>query len=383
MNGRPVPVSAHRRTAVLFPRHRPLLLESGAALHDVQVAYEEYGRPDPDRPNTVFVCHALTGSSHVARHSADEPAGWWEELVGPGRPLDTGRLHVVCADVIGGCAGTTGPHSTGPAGRPFGADFPEVTVGDMVRVHRALLERLGVGELRAVVGGSLGGMQALEWLLRHPDDARQFVLIATGTRLSADALAAHAAGRAAIRADPGFEGGRYADVPGAPGPVGGLGVARMIAHLTYMSPGSLATKFGRLRQAAPAAGDLAYGPFAVERYLEHQAAAFTARFDANSYLRLTAAMDGYDACVRPRAAAVGVPEVDVFSFASDRFFTGADTDVLLGFLNRLGVPVTHHRDTSSEAGHDSFLLRVPGYLAAVADTFAGTGGRRLSGASLP
>ncbi|KPI16973.1 Homoserine O-acetyltransferase [Actinobacteria bacterium OK074] len=377
-NGFPAPVSRHLRTAVLFPPDRPLRLESGGVLSQVKVAYEEFGRPDPRRENTVFVCHALTGTSHVARHSPDDLPGWWEEMVGPGRPIDTDHLHVVCANVLGGCAGTTGPWSPGPTGRSLAADFPDVTVGDMVALHRALLRHLGSTGLRAVVGGSLGGMQALEWLLRHPGDARQFLLIATGARLSADGLAAHAAGRAAIRADPHFAGGHYGERPGGPGPAGGLGVARMIAHLTYMSPGSLETKFGRRRQPGPAAGDPAYGPYAVERYLEHQADSFVARFDANSYLRLTAAMDRYDAFARPAVLpVVAPPDVQVFSFASDRLFGAADTDHLMARLSALGLPLAHHRDGSSEAGHDAFLLRVPGYLTAVADALAAHDSPRL------
>jgi len=371
MSGFPAPVSRHLRTAVLFPPGRPLRLESGGTLSGVRVAYEEYGSPDPDRPNTVFVCHALTGDSHVTRHSAEDLPGWWEEMVGPGRPIDTDRLHVVCANVLGGCAGTTGPWSPGPTGHALGTDFPDVTVGDMVTVHRELLRHLGSTGLHAVVGGSLGGMQALEWLLRHPGDARQFLLIATGARLSTDGLAAHAAGRAAIRSDPRFADGHYATDPTAPGPVDGLGVARMIAHLTYMSPGSLATKFGRRHQPAAGAGTPAHGPYAVERYLEHQARTFVARFDANSYLRLTAAMDGYDAFARrpaPVPVAARTPTVHLFSFDSDRLFTATDTAYLANRLTALGVPLTHHRDGTSEAGHDAFLLRVPDYLEAVATT---------------
>ncbi|MEU6357204.1 homoserine O-acetyltransferase [Streptomyces sp. NPDC047072] len=369
----PAPMSRHQRTALLFPPQRPLSLEAGGTLTDVQVAYEEYGRPDPARPNTVFVCHALTGTSHAARHTPDDLPGWWEEMVGPGRPIDTARFHVVCANVVGGCAGTTGPWSPGPAGQPLGADFPEVTVGDMVTVHRELLRHLGGPDLHAVVGGSLGGMQALEWLLRHPGDARRFLLVATGARLSADGLAAHAAGRAAIRSDPAFADGHYARRPDARGPVDGLGVARMIAHLTYMSPGSLATKFGRRQQPRASAGGGAYGPYAVERYLEHQARSFVARFDANSYLRLTAAMDRYDAFARPPATFPKIPRTPtahLFSFESDRLFGAADTAYLTARLHELGVPLTHHRDHSSQAGHDAFLLRVPGYLQAVATVLA-------------
>ncbi|MEU6256039.1 homoserine O-acetyltransferase [Streptomyces sp. NPDC047043] len=362
--GLPAPLSRHLEVATLFTQEYPLVLESGRSLSHVQVAYEQYGTPSPHHDNTVFVCHALTGDSHPARHDPDDIPGWWDVMVGPGRPVDTDVFHVVCANVLGGCAGTTGPLSPGETGRPLGPDFPEITVGDMVTVHRALLAHLGIGRLHSVVGGSLGGMQALEWLLRHPGDAGRFFLIGTAPRLTTDGLAAHAVGRAAIRSDPQFDQGRYADGLFGAGPRQGLGIARMVAHLTYMSPESLETKFGRAVQIGREPTGPAHGRYAVERYLEHQAGKFVARFDANSYLHLTTAMDRFSAFERPHLLTPGNgPAVHVFSFASDRLFGSDITGELLAQLTATGLTkVTHYRDTDSPAGHDAFLLNVPGYL---------------------
>lgn len=363
-SGLPVPLSGHLRVATLFTPEYPLVLESGRTLFHVRVAYEEYGTRSRHRDNTVFVCHALTGDSHLARHDVDDIPGWWDVMVGPGRPIDTDTLHVVCANVLGGCGGTTGPLSPGAAGRPLGPDFPEVTVSDMVTVHRELLAHLGVERLHSVVGGSLGGMQALDWLLRYPGDAERFVLIGTAAALPTDGLAAHAVGRAAIRTDPHFAHGRYVDDLASPGPRDGLGVARMVAHLTYMSPESLENKFGRIVQPGGEPVGPAHGRYAIERYLEHQARKFVDRFDANSYLHLTTAMDRFNAVDRPHAISPdNDPAVHVFSFASDRLFGQDATHGLLARLATTGLTtVTHYRDSTSPAGHDAFLLNVPGYL---------------------
>ncbi|MFE4633898.1 homoserine O-acetyltransferase [Streptomyces sp. NPDC056773] len=362
--GLPAPLSRHLEVATLFTQEHPLILESGRSLSHVQVAYEQYGTPSSRHDNTVFVCHALTGDSHPARHDPDDIPGWWDVMVGPGRPIDTDAFHVVSANVLGGCAGTTGPLSPGVTGRPLGADFPEITLADMVTVHRALLRHLGVGRLHSVVGGSMGGMQTLEWLLRHPGDAGRFVLIGTAPRLTTDGLAAHAVGRAAIRSDPHFDGGRYADGLFGSGPRRGLGIARMVAHLTYMSPESLEAKFGRAVQTGHEPVGPARGRYAIERYLEHQAGKFVDRFDANTYLHLTSAMDRFSAFARPHVLSPDAdPAVHVFSFASDRLFPGDVTGELLDELKATGLTeVTHYRDTTSRAGHDAFLLEVPGYL---------------------
>ncbi|HKS45056.1 MAG TPA: homoserine O-acetyltransferase [Amycolatopsis sp.] len=365
LTGFAAPTSRHLHSVTLFPHDRPLRLRSGTALTDVQVAYETYGPSENAAHGTVFVCHALTGDAHVARHDEHDMPGWWEAVVGPGKPIDTTRYHVLCANVLGGCAGTTGPWSPARDGRPYGARFPRIEVSDIVTVHRELLRHLGIGRLHAVVGGSLGGMQALEWLLRFPDSARMFVLIATSARMSADNLAFNAVGRAAIRADPRFAEGNY---PADERPGDGLGIARMVGHLTYLSPESLERKFGRSRSvAAPAnLAAVATGPFTVERYLENQAAKLNERFDANTYLYVSAAMDGFDAFAEPPSFGSAKPAVHLFSFAGDRLFGSEHSRQIRDRLADLGIDATHHHETTSRVGHDAFLLPTSGYLAELA-----------------
>lgn len=363
--------SQYVRTATLFDESRPLVLESAATLAPVTVAYETYGTLDHDRSNAVVVCHALTGDAHPAAHGPGDRPGWWERMVGPGRPVDTDRYFVVCANVLGGCAGTTGPSSPGSGGRPYGPDFPVFTIGDLVTVHRALLAGLGITRLRAVIGGSLGGMQALEWLLRAPDDAADFLVIAATARPSAENLAWNAVARAAIRDDPAFRGGRYE--PDA-GPAAGLGIARMVGHLTYVSEELLAEKFGRAPREPPGPGSpVVTGPFAVESYLEYQAAKLVDRFDANSYLYLTSAMDRFDCLAGGRrlASCRSRPAAHLFSFASDRLYGPAHSRHIHATLAALGVPAWHHRDRTAVAGHDSFLLDVPPFLDRVAAVLDG------------
>ncbi|PVC85555.1 homoserine O-acetyltransferase [Streptomyces sp. CS090A] len=356
----------HRpESLVLFGADRPLRLESGRTLTDVPVAFERYGPPDPRGTDTVFVCHALTGDAHVARHRPDDAPGWWESMVGPGRPIDTDRYQVICANVLGGCSGTLGPAPL--ADRTAWEPFPQVTVADMVAVHRELLRRLGVGRLHAVVGGSLGGMQALEWLLRHPRDAGRYGLIATSAQLSTDNLAFNAIARAAIRSDPRFRGGAYR---AGEGPDAGLGIARMIGHLTYMSGASLQAKFDRdlapPPQGVPAEGDASWGPFSVERYLEHQADKLVARFDANSYLCLTNAMDLFDPFATPYEDIAGAePDVHLFSFASDRLYGVEHSRHIRERLEKAGVGCAHFHEETARGGHDAFLMDVPDYLEAV------------------
>lgn len=367
--GWPAPTGKHLSLAMPFPGDRPLQLSSGARLGPVQVAYETYGRLNDARDNAVFVCHALTGDSHPARHHTDDTPGWWETMVGPGRPVDTHRYFVICANVVGGCAGTTGPWATGPDGAPYGEAFPEVTVADMVGVHRALLAGLGVRRLRAVVGGSLGGMQTLEWLLRHPQDAEGFAVVAATARQSADNLAWNAVARHAIRSSAAVAAGPVREA----GLRAGLGTARMIAHLTYLSEQSLHRKFGR----APRKGgtrthpsSLVQGDFAVESYLEHQADKFLRRFDPRSYLQLIGAMDHFDAFAVPDRlnSAAAAPAVLLYSFASDRLFGPEHSDHIKAELAARGLAARHERDETSDIGNDAFLLDVPGFLA-TADRF--------------
>lgn len=351
------PRSRWIRTAGNLPGIQPLRLRLGGRLDDVVVAYETFGALSADADNVIFVCHALTGDSHVTRHDAGDLPGWWEPMVGHGRPIDTSRYFVVCANVLGGCAGTTGPWALSPDGTRLGGNFPQITVTDMVAVHRALLAHLGLSRpLLAVIGGSLGGMQTLEWLLRYPADAHGYFVIAGTAAQSAENLAWHAIGRAAIRSDPKFADGHYPlDDP----PAAGQGVARMVAHMTYLSEAALEQKFGRRRHD---------GRFAVTNYLDHQAEKLNARFDPNSYLSLTSAMDQFDAFGDPVTWPPPddwVPAVHLFSFGSDRLFGSQHSDHIQRMLAGYGIKATHYCDTTSVAGHDAFLLEVPPYLAEV------------------
>lgn len=355
------------QTITLFADANPLVLASGQVLAPVTVAYETYGALNDDRSNAILICHALTGDSHPAAHHPGDRPGWWQHMVGSGRPVDTDRYFVICPNLLGGCAGTTGPSSSGPDGRPWGPDFPRIEIADMVTVHRALLAELGIDRLRAVLGGSLGGMQVLEWLLRAPDGAADFLIIAGTARHSAENLAWNAVARAAIRSDRRFQKGRYsADA----GPESGLGLARMVAHLTYLSEDHLERKFGRTPRATNGQGwSVTTGPFSVESYLEHQAARLVDRFDANSYLYLISAMDGFDAFANGRELPPfrSRPGVYLFSFDSDRLYGSHHSRYIQANLAALGLPAEHHQDHSSACGHDAFLLDVAPFLRQVAE----------------
>ncbi len=345
----------------------PVTLVSGSVLAPVTVAYETYGELAEDGSNAVFVCHALTGDAHVARHHAHDRPGWWEHLVGPGRPIDTDRYFVVCANVLGGCSGTTGPCSTDAAGRRYGLDFPSVQIADMVTVHRRLISHLGITRLRAVVGGSLGGMQALEWLMSAPDSADAFLLMATTGEMSTENLAWNAIARAAIRSDPEFGDGHY---PLGGGPRAGLGLARMIGHVTYLNEEALQAKFGRTARE-PAGTAPVRGGFAVEAYLEHQAVKLVDRFDANSYLYLLDAMDRFApfAGGRMPLPAGEAPQVHVFSLHGDRLFGEEHSLRLCRRLADAGMAARHHHDPHASGGHDAFLLDTPGFLHQVSQVF--------------
>lgn len=342
----------------LFGAGDPLVLESGARIGPVDVAYETYGRLDVDAANAVFVCHALTGDAHAAGHHGD-PArrGWWDTLIGPGRPVDTDRFFVVCPNLLGGCQGTTGPASTDLAtGRPYGLGFPLFTVRDLVTVHRALLAHLGITRLFAAIGGSLGGMQALQWGLDHAQELDRAVLVCASARLTAQNLAFSAVGRAAILRDPGL----------ARGGALGLGVARMMAHITYLSDEGMARKFDR-RRPADANGPMTLAAdFEVERYLDHQAETFLARFDPLSYVYLSRVMDYFEPFAFPRAPD---PPPDtrflLVSFDSDWRFGTAHSRHIAAQLGDLGADVRHD-DIRSPWGHDSFLMPVPRYHEQVA-----------------
>ena len=348
---------------VLFTEGDPLVLESGATLAPVEVAYETYGALDAGGANAVFVCHALTGDAHAAGHHGD-PArrGWWDRLIGPGRPIDTDRFFVISPNLLGGCSGTTGPSSVNPAtGARYGMEFPMFSVRDLVTVHRRLLEHLGVKRLRAAIGGSLGGMQALQWAIDDAQAMELCVPICASSELTAMNIAFSTVAREAIMRDPGFEGGHYHDAART-GPTIGLAIARMMAHITYLSEESLRQKFGRARRDEDAPPGL--GPdFEVEHYLHHQGATFLERFDALSYLFTTRTMDyfvpfeehGVDERLRgnpTRFLAV--------SFTSDWRFDGGHSERMVRELAARGV-AAQHVDVESPWGHDSFLLDVPEY----------------------
>ncbi|MBJ7456285.1 MAG: homoserine O-acetyltransferase, partial [Thermoleophilia bacterium] len=318
---------------VLFTAERPLTLDSGATLGPVEVAFETYGTLDADRSNAVFVCHALTGDAHAAGHHGD-PArrGWWDTIIGPGRPLDTDRFFVVCANLLGGCQGTTGPSSIDPStGEPYGLRFPLMTVRDLVRVHRALTAHLGIERPLAAIGGSLGGMQVLQWALDAPDELGAALIICASSRLSAQNIAFSAVARESIMGDPDFRGGDYYGNGSAPDR--GLSVARMLAHITYLSEESMRRKFGRRIQDAEVPRFGFDVDFQVESYLQYQGAAFLKRFDANSYLYLSRVMDYFDAFADPvatrRALSDTATRFLVMSFDSDwRFDTSHSREIV-------------------------------------------------------
>lgn len=360
----------HTQYAELFTPQSPLRLSGGAELAQVEVAYETYGELNHDASNAIFVCHALTGDAHAAgHHEGDTKPGWWDNIIGPGRPLDTDRWFVICPNLLGGCRGTTGPSSTDPAtGRAYGLDFPLLQISDMVTVHRALLAHLGISRLHAAIGGSMGGMQVLQWAMDTPEQVGRAVVVAASSRLTAQNIAFSAVGRQAIIRDPGFADGRYLDADvDVDGPRTGLAIARMMAHITYLSEQGLAEKFGRRFQEEQSNGGFGVD-FAVESYLDHQGSVFLDRFDSLSYLYLTRVMDYFDPFADTGAVA-RIAEAGtkfcVMSFDTDwRFDTEHSRRIVRELVNG-GVPVSF-REISSPWGHDSFLLPLEDYHRTVA-----------------
>jgi homoserine O-acetyltransferase len=357
-----------------------LALECGIALDELVVAYRTYGDLNAARSNAVLVCHALTGDQYVAEpHPVTGKAGWWEQVVGPGRPIDTSRYFVICANVLGGCMGSTGPLSPRAGGavgdRCWGIDFPPITIRDMVRAQKRLIDHLGIERLFAVVGGSMGGMQVLEWATTYPATVFAAVPVATGAYHSAQNIAFNEVGRQAIFADPDWNGGHYVETGRIPGR--GLAVARMVAHITYLSEQALTRKFGRRIRTralgADPAGALGVGQtislfgdmFEVESYLRHQGSTFTQRFDANSYLTITRAMDYFDIAAEhdedlARAFAGTPTRFCVISFSSDWLFPTADSRAIARALNRAAANVSFV-EIASDKGHDAFLLDEPDF----------------------
>ena len=334
-------------------------LECGRALPTITLAYETYGELAPERDNAILIVHALSGDAHVAGvHSpSDRKAGWWDIMVGPGKPYDTAKYFVLCSNILGGCKGSTGPSSTNPeTGRPYGVSFPMVTIGDMVRAQRLLVDQLGIQRLLAVTGGSMGGFQAFDWAVRYPERVASVHGIATSARLSTQAIAFDEVGRQAITSDPAWNGGDYY---GRAAPNAGLAIARMIGHITYLSEEQMHHKFGRRLQDGNALSYDFDTDFEVESYLKHQGGAFVERFDANSYLYISRAMDYFDlsagyhslieALAHARAAFL------VVSFTSDWLFPTYQSIEIVRALQANGIP-TAFLEIPSTYGHDSFLL---------------------------
>ena len=347
----------------LFGTDQPLSLDCGIDLAPFQIAYQTYGELNADRSNAILVCHALTGDQHVANvHPVTGKPGWWETMVGPGRPLDTERYFIICANVIGGCMGSTGPASTNPAtGKVWGLDFPIITIPDMVRAQAMLLDRLGIETLFCVVGGSMGGMQALQWTAAFPKRVFSTLAIACSTRHSAQNIAFHELGRQAVMADPDWHNGRYFEH--GTHPHRGLGVARMAAHITYLSDAALHRKFGRRMQDRDLPTFSFDADFQVESYLRYQGSSFVERFDANSYLYLTRAMDYFDIAadhggVLAKAFRGIKTRFCVVSFTSDWLFPTSESRALVHALNASSARVSF-AEIETDRGHDAFLLDVP------------------------
>ena len=345
-------------------------LEEGGSLPRVDVAWESCGLVKPENDNVVFICHALTGDAHVAGRYANEneSSGWWESIVGPGKAIDTNRYRVICANVLGGCKGTTGPSSVNPAtGRPWGSAFPRFTIGDTVEVYRSLLRELGVTHLAGLVGGSFGGIQVCEWLAAHPNEVDKAVMIASGAALNSQALAFDIVGRYAIPLDPHWHGGDYYDRPFEDRPNVGLAQARQVAHITYLSLDLLNRRFGRKQQEDWLAKGAEWleahaakfgTTFAIESYLRYQAKKFIARFDANSYLQITHAMDRYDASVKygslDEVCRRITAKLLLVSISGDWLFSEEQSRNIAAAMLRQGKDVSYsHLDI--KVGHDGFL----------------------------
>ncbi|WP_343564004.1 homoserine O-acetyltransferase MetX [Kiloniella sp. b19] len=353
----------------LFQLEKPLELDSGLELTPVEIAYQTYGQLNERRNNAILICHALTGDQFVAEtHPITGKKGWWDLMVGPGRPIDTDRYFVICSNILSGCMGSSGPASRKPeSDQPYGQEFPVVTINDMVKAQKALVEHFGIEKLFAVVGGSMGGMQALQWAVSYPDMMEAVVPIATAPRHTAQNIAFHEIGRQAIMADPDWCQGNYHREGKTPR--AGLSVARMTAHVTYLSEAALHRKFGRRLQDRKS---LTYGfdaDFQVESYLRYQGFTFVDRFDANTYLYITRAMDYFDLAAEHDGRLANAfmnsrARFCVVSFSSDWLFPTSESKSLVHALSATGADVSFV-DIESDAGHDAFLLDVPEFREAI------------------
>ena len=345
-----------------FHYAEPFEFEKGGTIPELTLRYETYGSLNSDRSNGILICHALSGDHHCAGvHTMDErKTGWWNHMIGPGKPIDTARYFVICSNVLGGCQGSTGPGSINPeTGRRYNLDFPKLTVGDMVRAQALLLDSLGIGKLHAVIGGSMGGMQTLRWATDFPDRVGRFVALASAARHSAQAIAFNDTGRQAIITDPGWMEGNYE--PDA-GPDHGLAVARMMAHITYLSDVGMESKFGRRRRGEDSPNENFTVEFEVESYLRHQGQSFVSRFDANTYLYLTKALDRFDLyngkdTLDESLGGVTAPGL-VVGFTSDWLYPPQGNREIVEALLRLGKDATYV-EVAMDFGHDSFLVRAP------------------------
>ncbi|MBM3491071.1 MAG: homoserine O-acetyltransferase [Alphaproteobacteria bacterium] len=374
-------VAGHGHGFVLaLPENEPFALDSGSALLGVKIAYQTYGRLNAERSNAVLVCHALTGDQFVASHNplTGRPA-WWDLMVGPGLTLDTDQYYVICANVLGGCMGTTGPQEVNPAsGKPYGLDFPVITVADMVRLQCRLVDHLGIDKLFCVIGGSMGGMQVLQWAASYPERVFAAAPIATAARHSAQNIAFHEVGRQAIMADPDWRQGDY-QAHGTR-PAAGLAVARMAAHITYLSETALHRKFGRSLQNRQTFSFGFGADFQVESYLRHQGSSFVDRFDANSYLYITRAMDYFDLAaeydgVLAKAFRGIETRFCVISFTSDWLYPTAENRAIVKALNAASANVSFV-EIESDHGHDAFLLDEPEMFRTLAGFLGAAAARR-------
>lgn len=346
-----------------FAEEIPFQLESGATLSPVTLEYETYGQLNADNTNAILICHALSGSAHAAGyHTAeDKKPGWWDECIGPGKAFDTNRFFVICSNVMGGCYGSTGPMSINPAtGRPYGLNLPVFTISDIVNAQEKLVDSLGIEKLLCVAGGSMGGMQVLEWAANHPERLHSAIPIATTAHHSPMLIAFSEVGRQAIYADPAWNGGDYHESDQKPD--AGLAVARMVGHITYLSEASMQEKFGRRLQDIAKYGYEFQTEFQVESYLKYNGLSFTRRFDANSYLYITKAMDYFDLSAETGSLATAFANATqitylVLSFTSDWLYPSYHSKELVGALTAAGADVTY-LDVASVWGHDAFLLEV-------------------------
>ena len=362
-------IEAPNSQVVRFGPERPLRLDCGIDLAPLTIAYQTYGTLDADKANAVLVEHALTGDQHVANENpVTGKPGWWDLMVGPGKPIDTDRYFVICANVLGGCMGTTGPGSINPeTDTPYGLDFPVVTIRDIVRSQAMLLDHLGIETLFCVVGGSMGGMQVLQWAATYPERVFSAIPIATAARHTSQNIAFHEVGRQAVMADPDWRGGRYY-LEGT-NPKKGLAVARMAAHITYLSDEALHRKFGRNLQDRDKITFGFEADFQIESYLRHQGMTFVDRFDANSYLYLTRAMDYFDLAAdydgQLANAFLGTEtRFCVTSFTSDWLFPTDGNRQIVHALNAAGARVSFV-EIETDRGHDAFLLPIPRYIEAL------------------